>query len=116
MTTEDLFKCTFFASFERYGTTFKKDFIIFFYNPHFKPYIIKEIYMLNNTIFLLCQELFVVSFERHYLSYIIQTPPATELVTFPIDSIRSPPLHIIFLNGNKFLRPKPLYQDLCHTK
>ncbi|XP_075168245.1 uncharacterized protein LOC142240420 [Haematobia irritans] len=100
---------TLLNNFKLCGTIYKKEFIIFHYGPTFRPFIIKEIYTIHKRIFLLCQELTVLKYERHYLSYIVEHNPSLDLISLTIDSVQSPPILIRNINGKLYLRPKPLF-------
>ncbi|XP_075157696.1 uncharacterized protein LOC142233175 [Haematobia irritans] len=111
LSLEELNSSVLFSRFERYGTTYKKDFVVFSYDPTFKAFVIKEMFMLNTKVFLLCKQLNVISYDKHYLSYVVEKHSSSEVTIHSIDNVKSPPIHVINLNGKQFLRPKPLFHD-----
>lgn len=102
---DEIEKCTCFNSFERYGTLYKNNFIIYSYDPNFSASKIQEIYEINGKIFLLCQTIHVLSYVKSLSSYLISSE-IQEFKTISVSSIKSPPIHIHELNNKFYLRPK----------
>lgn len=109
LTVEEFNQCVCITRFSRYGTHYKKHFVIFIYSPNFQPYVIREIYTLRNSTFFVCQKIPVLQYNQHLISYEVSCN-LSEFLIFDVDCIKSPPIHFNIVNGKYFLRPKPLYQ------
>lgn len=108
MKTTDLNKCTCFQFYKTCGTIYKKGFVVFSYAPTFTAYTIREIFVLNDDIYFLCEVIEIISFKNHFQSYLVN-PSSSRFVSLRADSISSPPIHIIHIKGDCFLRPKALF-------
>lgn len=106
--TENVNKCVCYFKFDRYQTTYKKGFIIFFYDPTFSAFQIQEIILVDGKVYFFCQKVNVISYEKNFLSYIIGEK-LLDFEIFPETSIKSPPIQKVMLKGKLFLRPKSLF-------
>lgn len=103
-----LLNCTCYQHIEINGTLYKKDFIIFSYTPDFTAYKIKEILCLHGKALLLCQEIQICAYKKHFLSYLVGSDLST-FELFNTENLSFPPVHLYTLNGQTFLRPKVFF-------
>lgn len=106
--TENTIDFTCYSHFSRCGTIYKKGFVVFFYDPNMRAYKIKEIYVFNETIYFLANELNIELYDRNYLSYMVADKPLDFQIQMA-SSIKSPPVQLHIINNRNYLRPKSLY-------
>ncbi|XP_075163520.1 uncharacterized protein LOC142236148 [Haematobia irritans] len=108
LSEDDLKQSVGLLYYKKYGTRYQKGDIIFFYEPLFQPYIIREMYLIKECSYFLCQKIPIINYDYHFLSYQIDLLYG-DYVTFATNEVECPPIHINILNNKYFLRPKNLF-------
>lgn len=95
-----------YESIEFLGTMYKRSYIVFCSNIKFSAYKIKEILLINKKIYLFCQEIEIIKYDRHLSSYCVGED--IQFFIFKgIEFFENPPVHIYLLpSGDKVIRIK----------
>lgn len=93
------------------GTEFKPStYISTFYNNS-AFFLVLEIILVQNKLFLFCQNLKKIEFQNHYLAYKIDSKSLGNFDLIPITDLLGPPLNLITTaRGDTVLRPKEIYK------
>ncbi|XP_067633254.1 uncharacterized protein [Eurosta solidaginis] len=105
---ETLEGCVCYLSFKRYNTLYKRNFIIFFYDPNFSAYQILEIFTKDNKTFMFCEKNSILTYNAHFLSYEVGGK-SSEFKLFNADNLKNPPIHLYTVQNRLFLRPKQFF-------